>query len=255
MWSKKKRCGSLGDQDLDCGACKQLRGEVGSSLRISRNCFMSSILLLVVVMVILVVIVVVIVGVVIVVTIVGVVVEIMIGSPTVKASTSFSVFGTMFGHKTANSWNLLTPGDPIGLFYSNRLGVCIPLGQGIIGQGTSRKCHSVFLDTLITRKYQFRGSLGPVFLLGLSAFAMAAACASRAASGDDVVDLTGDEDLIDGDTGMGDSTGVSMSLGGEISSGGKKSQESNIGGGEIDREDKISLVKSSEESGEMFSVV
>ncbi|GKB68142.1 hypothetical protein Tco_0929554 [Tanacetum coccineum] len=33
MWSKKKRCGSLGDQDLDCGACKQLRGEVGASLR------------------------------------------------------------------------------------------------------------------------------------------------------------------------------------------------------------------------------
>ncbi|GKG21442.1 hypothetical protein Tco_0384037 [Tanacetum coccineum] len=33
MWSKKKRCGSLGDQDLDCGTCKQLRGEVGASLR------------------------------------------------------------------------------------------------------------------------------------------------------------------------------------------------------------------------------
>ncbi|GJY78291.1 hypothetical protein Tco_0484092 [Tanacetum coccineum] len=49
------------------------------------------------------------------------------------------------------------------------------------------------------------------------------------------VDLTGDEDLIDedGDTGMGDSTGVSVSLGGEISSGGKKSRESNIGGGKI----------------------
>ncbi|GJT91227.1 hypothetical protein Tco_1080072 [Tanacetum coccineum] len=44
-------------------------------------------------------------------------------------------------------------------------------------------------------------------------------------SGGGVVNLTGDEDLIDedGDTGMGDSTGVSVSLGGEISSGGKKS--------------------------------
>ncbi|GJW69058.1 putative reverse transcriptase domain-containing protein [Tanacetum coccineum] len=53
--------------------------------------------------------------------------------------------------------------------------------------------------------------------------------------GSDVVDLTGDQDLIDehGDIGMGDSTGVSMSLGGEISSGGKKSRESNIGGGKI----------------------
>ncbi|GJW66727.1 hypothetical protein Tco_0121151 [Tanacetum coccineum] len=33
----------------------------------------------------------------------------------------------------------------------------------------------------------------------------------------------------DGDIGMGDLTGVSVSLGGGISSGGKKSQESNIG--------------------------
>ncbi|GJR28434.1 hypothetical protein Tco_1104666 [Tanacetum coccineum] len=41
------------------------------------------------------------------------------------------------------------------------------------------------------------------------------------------VDLTDDEDPTDedGDTGMGDSTGVSVSLVGEISSGGKKSQE------------------------------
>ncbi|GKD67030.1 hypothetical protein Tco_1309138 [Tanacetum coccineum] len=46
-----------------------------------------------------------------------------------------------------------------------------------------------------------------------------------------VVDLTSDEDLTDedGDTRMGDSTGVLVSLGDEISSGGKKSRESNIG--------------------------
>ncbi|GKE98682.1 hypothetical protein Tco_0022033 [Tanacetum coccineum] len=69
-----------------------------------------------------------------------------------------------------------------------------------------------------------------------------------------VVDLTGDEDLTDedGDTGMGDSTGVLVSLGGEISSRGNKSWELNIGRGDIDSEDKISLVKSSKESGEMF---
>ncbi|GJY69154.1 hypothetical protein Tco_0472136 [Tanacetum coccineum] len=38
-----------------------------------------------------------------------------------------------------------------------------------------------------------------------------------------IVDLTGDEDTTDedGDIGMGDSTGVSVSLGGGISSGGK----------------------------------
>ncbi|GJU19101.1 reverse transcriptase domain-containing protein [Tanacetum coccineum] len=138
-----------------------------------------------------------------------------------------------------------------------------------------------------------RVSLGLVFLFGLSAFAIVAACASRAVAtlsttscrmktsrdryGDNgvsdqirglvfkgssgtgllpngrgmihnelsnsakidlskgysssrVVDLTGDEDPTDedGDNRMSDSTGVSMSLGGEIYSGGNKSRESNI---------------------------
>nr|GEW07124.1 putative reverse transcriptase domain-containing protein [Tanacetum cinerariifolium] len=45
--------------------------------------------------------------------------------------------------------------------------------------------------------------------------------------GGDVVDLNGDED---GDTGMGDLTGVLVSLGGEIFSKEKKSRESNISG-------------------------
>ncbi|GKA70252.1 hypothetical protein Tco_0776316 [Tanacetum coccineum] len=50
-------------------------------------------------------------------------------------------------------------------------------------------------------------------------------------SGGGVIDLTGDDDPTDkdGDVGMGDLTGVLVSLGDEISSGGKKSQESNIG--------------------------
>ncbi|GJY24581.1 hypothetical protein Tco_1073717 [Tanacetum coccineum] len=43
--------------------------------------------------------------------------------------------------------------DPISLFYSDRLGVCIPPGQGIVGQGTSSKCHSVFLGIIAMRKY------------------------------------------------------------------------------------------------------
>ncbi|GKB74846.1 hypothetical protein Tco_0936258, partial [Tanacetum coccineum] len=56
-------------------------------------------------------------------------------------------------------------------------------------------------------------------------------------------DLTGDDDPTDedGDVGIGDLTGVLVSLGDEISSGGKKSQESKIGdsdntrdGGKID---------------------
>ncbi|GJZ93403.1 hypothetical protein Tco_0665468 [Tanacetum coccineum] len=89
------------------------------------------------------------------------------------------------------------------------------------------------------------------------------------------VDLTSDEDPTDkdGDIGMGDSTGVSASLGGEIFSGGKKCQESNIGDsdntgdggkivggaigacggiGERASEAKRSLVKSSEKLGEVF---
>ncbi|GJR74225.1 hypothetical protein Tco_0086590 [Tanacetum coccineum] len=47
---------------------------------------------------------------------------------------------------------------------------------------------------------------------------------SKGQSGGGIVDLTGDEDPTyeDGDIGMGDSTGVSASLGGEIFSGGKK---------------------------------
>nr|GEU32329.1 hypothetical protein [Tanacetum cinerariifolium] len=93
-------------------------------------------------------------------------------------------------------------------------------------------------------------------------------------SGGGVVDLTGDEDPIDedGDTGVGDSK-VSVSLG-EISSGGRKSRESNIGDsdntrdegkivggaigacsggiGERDSEAKRSLVKSSKKLEEVF---
>ncbi|GJW64940.1 hypothetical protein Tco_0116824, partial [Tanacetum coccineum] len=89
-----------------------------------------------------------------------------------------------------------------------------------------------------------RVSLGPIFLFGLSVLAMVAACASRAAatlsatsfSGtgslpSGCVDLTSDEDPTDedGDIRMGDSTCVLASLGGEIFSGRKKCQESNIG--------------------------
>ncbi|GJS49762.1 hypothetical protein Tco_0599883 [Tanacetum coccineum] len=94
-------------------------------------------------------------------------------------------------------------------------------------------------------------------------------------SGGGIVELTVDEDPTDEDgyIGIGDSTGVSASLGGEIFSGGKKCQESNIGdsdnignGGKIvsgsikacggigdrDSEAKRSLVKSSDKLGEVF---
>nr|GFB34560.1 hypothetical protein [Tanacetum cinerariifolium] len=103
-----------------------------SMVSISLKGFLPSILLLVVIIVAVVIVAVIlvvivinaIVGVVIVVASIGVVVVVMIieivmvdgvtfpsmlwGSPPMKASVIFSVFGTMFGHKMANSWNLLT---------------------------------------------------------------------------------------------------------------------------------------------------
>ncbi|GKG52411.1 hypothetical protein Tco_0547286, partial [Tanacetum coccineum] len=61
---------------------------------------------------------------------------------------------------------------------------------------------------------------------------------SKGLSGGGVVDLTGDEDPTDEDRdiGIGDSTGVSMSLDGQFSSGGKKSRESNIGDSDNNRD-------------------
>ncbi|GKF00619.1 hypothetical protein Tco_0027542, partial [Tanacetum coccineum] len=64
---------------------------------------------------------------------------------------------------------------------------------------------------------------------GLSVLAIVAAFASRAVAIPSATsfDINGDEDPTDedGDIGMGDSTGVSASLGGEIFSGGKKCWE------------------------------
>ncbi|GJT37655.1 hypothetical protein Tco_0937520 [Tanacetum coccineum] len=179
--------------------------------------FLPSILLLVVIIVMVVIVVVMVILVVVVVEVCGFEAVtfplILLGNPPMKASMSFLVFGTMFGHKTANSWNLLIPSDLIGLFYSNRLGVRIPPGQGIISQGVL---------------------VGSVFLLGLLVLAIVVACASRAAATMSATSFLMEARVInptdeDGDIGMGDSTGVLVSLGGKISSGGKKSQESNIG--------------------------
>nr|GFA78871.1 hypothetical protein [Tanacetum cinerariifolium] len=82
--------------------------------------------------------------------------------------------------------------------------------------------------------------VGSGFLLGLLAFAMAAACASRVQQKDfktlrdrhgnnEMSDLIGGLDTKDEDIGMDDSTEVSTSLGGEISLGEKKFRESDIG--------------------------
>ncbi|GJX72128.1 hypothetical protein Tco_0309299 [Tanacetum coccineum] len=204
------------------------------------------------------------------------------GSPPMYASISFSVFGTMFGHKMANSWNLLILFNSVQAIL---LACSIPMGWAYAfhqDKASSVKVPvanaTLFSSAQLLRENadsvrsneRMRISLGPVFLLGLSAFAMASACASRGAVTPSViscqmaasvivgaadfdkilddkpghnhggypgteVDLTSDEDPTDedGGTGMGDSTGVSMSLGDEISLGGKKSRKSNIGGGTI----------------------
>nr|GEX18488.1 hypothetical protein [Tanacetum cinerariifolium] len=133
-------------------------------------------------------------------------------SPSMKASISFSVFGTMFGHKTANSWNLLIPDDLVGLLYSNRFGIGISPGQGILDESTSSKFHFVVLESKTSRDgHGDNGIRDPIG--GLVS----------------LVDLTGNEDPIneDGDTRVGDSE-VSVSLG-DICSGGRKSQELSIG--------------------------
>nr|GEZ88288.1 hypothetical protein [Tanacetum cinerariifolium] len=180
------------------------------------------------------------------------------GSPPMKASIIFSVFGTMFGDKMANSWNLLTPGDPIGLLYSDRLSVCIPPRQGIIANESNSSFRTIKVERLtvdelfVVSSFYYIIYLGLVFLLGLLAFAMAAACASKAAATPSVISCrmvalviagVADIDVLLGaiyqhihanteyrlrGTGMGDSTGVSVSLG-EISLEGNKSWESIIG--------------------------
>ncbi|GJW49399.1 putative ribonuclease H-like domain-containing protein [Tanacetum coccineum] len=112
------------------------------------------------------VVVVVFIGVVIVVKIIGVVV--VVGGVSSILKLSFAIIG-----------------DPVGLFYPNRLGICIPPGQGVIGSSGT--------GSLPSGRVDLTGDEDPT-----------------------------DED---GDTRMGDSTRVSVSLGGKISLEGKKSQE------------------------------
>nr|GFC05030.1 reverse transcriptase domain-containing protein [Tanacetum cinerariifolium] len=68
------------------------------------------------------------------------------------------------------------------------------------------------------------------------------------------VDLTGDEDPTneDGDTGMGDLTRFLVSLGGDIFSGEKKSQESNIGGSDNTGDRGPNMVPNSKKLMEVF---
>nr|GEU49727.1 hypothetical protein [Tanacetum cinerariifolium] len=162
-------------------SCTQRKISVVSFGSISYDSFLTSILLLVVIMVtvvvvvvtvILVIVVIAIVGVVIVVVIIRIVVvidgvssilkllfvilgfevvtfpSILLGNPPMKTSMSFSEFGTMFGHKTANSWNLLISSGT-GLLHSSHdptnedgdakmddsTGFLAPLGGEIFSRG------------------------------------------------------------------------------------------------------------------------
>nr|GEV54862.1 hypothetical protein [Tanacetum cinerariifolium] len=153
------------------------------------------------------------------------------GNPPMKTSMSFSEFGTMFGHKSANSWNLLILSDSVDLFYSNMLGICIPPGQSITSQRVSLDL--VFLlDTMEILEFKTSkdryGDNRMSDSIGGLVFLVTKVGENRMSSGG-IIDLTSDEDPTDedGDTGMDDSTGVSTYLGGKISSEVKKFQESN----------------------------
>nr|GEU69963.1 hypothetical protein [Tanacetum cinerariifolium] len=122
-----------------------------------------------------------------------------------------------------------SPGDLVSLLYSNRFGIGIPLGQGILCESSSRKFHFAVLGIVAMRKYRF-SSFKPMNETNssLCTIEVKRLAAHKLLSGGGVVDLTGDKDPIDkdGDTGVGDSK-VSVSSG-EISPGGRKSQEPNI---------------------------
>nr|GEZ56295.1 reverse transcriptase domain-containing protein [Tanacetum cinerariifolium] len=113
---------------------------------ISPEGFWPSILLMVImvtvviIVVILVVVIVLIVGVVIVVAIIGVVVVVMIIEGTILIGQEPFQF---------------SPGDLVGLLYSNRFDIGIPPGQGILGESTSSKFHFKVLDAVAMRKYRF----------------------------------------------------------------------------------------------------
>nr|GEZ49141.1 hypothetical protein [Tanacetum cinerariifolium] len=124
-------------------------------------------------------------------------------------------------------------GNLVGLLYPNRLGLCIPPRQGssLCFQDCSNTLCNQLLDSNLGHSWVQRkeyktlrdrhGNNGISDLIG----------GLDTKSGGGVIDLTGNEDPTDEneDTGMDDSTGVSTSLGGEISSREKKFQESDIG--------------------------
>ncbi|GJU87833.1 hypothetical protein Tco_1295379 [Tanacetum coccineum] len=232
---------------MQCTLPTQGMRSIISTVSISPEGFLPSILLLMVIIVtvvmvtvILVVVVVAIVGVVIVVAIIGVfvivmiirvVVVVVVGSvpPIIKLSFVIIEFGGLSGNISFQNFWVEPPKDFLKLPE-----FC--LGEILIGQEPFQ-----FGPGDLVGLFNSEGiSLGPVFLLGLSAFAMVVSYASKVGVIPLVisaiqrkvlefktsrVDLTSDEDPTDED---GD-IGVSVSLGDEIFSKGKESRVSNIG--------------------------
>nr|GEU90287.1 hypothetical protein [Tanacetum cinerariifolium] len=119
---------------------------------------------------------------------------ILMGNPPMKTSTSFSEFRTMFGHKSANSWNLL-----LSLFNSVQvilLACSIPIGWAyafhqdkaslvrvpVANVTLSSSAHLLRENTDSFPLFATGVSLDLRFLLGLLVFAMVVASASRAAT-------------------------------------------------------------------------
>ncbi|GJS67357.1 retrovirus-related pol polyprotein from transposon TNT 1-94 [Tanacetum coccineum] len=136
-----------------------------STVSISPEGFLPSILLVVVIIVtvvivvvtvILVVVVVAIIGVVIVVTIIGVVFVVMIIRVVVAVLVPSIIKLSFFEP-------LKRPGYLVGLLYSNRFGIGIPPGQGILGESTSSKFHFAVLGTVATRKYRLTSVRGFIY--------------------------------------------------------------------------------------------
>nr|GEX96941.1 hypothetical protein [Tanacetum cinerariifolium] len=162
--------------------------------------------------------------------------SILLGNPSMKTSISLSEFGTIVGHKVANSWNLLITVATRKYQFSSFK----PMNE------TNSSFRTIEVERLTAHKLLLESWLVLQMLMSFwEALYQHLQDNIEDGHGDNgmsdsigglvsLVDLTGDEDLIDedGDTGVGDSE-VSVSLG-EISSGGKKSQKSNIGDTKIE---------------------
>ncbi|GJZ01191.1 hypothetical protein Tco_0519152 [Tanacetum coccineum] len=172
-----------------------------STIPINLEGFLPSILLLVVMVVI-----VAIVGVVIVVVIIGVVVVVMI--------IGIVVVVRIIGDVVVVGWAYAFHQDKASL-------VRVPVANVTL----SSSAHLLRENTDSFRFFGYRISLWsgvPIGIVGI--------CHGSSLCFQGGIDLIGDEDPIDedGDIGNSDSTGVLVSLGGEIFLGGKKSRESNI---------------------------